>query len=303
MQVGVADGAVAHRLRRTTSSPARGGDELVDRVAASRRARTPRARARSRSTGSSMPSRGDVLPDVELGPVRQREDPDALARVDPAVVEVPQLGALVLRVPLAELVAEGEDPLLGPGLLLVAAGAAEQRVEAGASRRRRAAPGSGSGCASRCGSSRTDAAVDRLLDAGDDQLHAELGRPAGRGTRAPRGSCGRCRRASPGTGSRPAQNAFSASRSMTIESLPPENSSTGRSNSATTSRMMWIASASSASQLAQLVVARPGRSPASVARRLASSLRSSTCAIAASTRSASSGRQTSRSGSSRSGWL
>ena len=32
---------------------------------------------------------------------------------------------------------------------------------------------------------------------------------------------------------------------MTMESLPPENSSTGRSNSAATSRMMWIASASS----------------------------------------------------------
>ncbi len=31
---------------------------------------------------------------------------------------------------------------------------------------------------------------------------------------------------------------------MTMESLPPENSSTGRSNSAATSRMMWIASAS-----------------------------------------------------------
>ena len=44
---------------------------------------------------------------------------------------------------------------------------------------------------------------------------------------------------------RAGQNAFSASRSITIESLPPENSSTGRSSSATTSRMMWIASASS----------------------------------------------------------
>ena len=32
---------------------------------------------------------------------------------------------------------------------------------------------------------------------------------------------------------------------MTIESLPPENSSTGFSNSAATSRMMWMASASS----------------------------------------------------------
>ena len=35
---------------------------------------------------------------------------------------------------------------------------------------------------------------------------------------------------------------------MTIESLPPENSSTGFSNSAATSRKMWIDSASSASR-------------------------------------------------------
>ena len=42
-------------------------------------------------------------------------------------------------------------------------------------------------------------------------------------------------------------NARSASASMTIESLPPENSSTGRSNSAATSRMMWMDSASSTS--------------------------------------------------------
>jgi len=52
-----------------------------------------------------------------------------LAAPDLGVVEVPQLRALVLRIPLAELVAEGEDPLLGPRLLLVPAGAAEQRVE------------------------------------------------------------------------------------------------------------------------------------------------------------------------------
>ena len=72
----------------------------------------------------------DVLPDVELGPVREREDADALALVDLAVVEVPQLGPLVLRVPLVELVAEGVDALLGARLLLVAAGAAERGVEA-----------------------------------------------------------------------------------------------------------------------------------------------------------------------------
>src|SRR5690606_5035533 len=71
----------------------------------------------------------DVVPHVELGPVGQREDPDVLALADARVVKVPQLGALVLRVPLAELVAEGEDPLLGPGLLLVAPGAAEDGVD------------------------------------------------------------------------------------------------------------------------------------------------------------------------------
>ena len=52
-----------------------------------------------------------------------------LAAVVAPVVEVPQLGALVLRVPLAELVTEREEPLLGAGLLLVAPGAAHDGVE------------------------------------------------------------------------------------------------------------------------------------------------------------------------------
>src|SRR5206468_736482 len=72
----------------------------------------------------------DVLPDVELGPVGEREDADALALQDLAVVEVPQLRPLVLRVPLALAVAEGVDPLLGAALLLVPAGAPEGGVEA-----------------------------------------------------------------------------------------------------------------------------------------------------------------------------
>ena len=41
------------------------------------------------------------------------------------------------------------------------------------------------------------------------------------------------------------KNAFSARRNMTMESLPPENIRTGFSNSAATSRKMWIDSASS----------------------------------------------------------
>lgn len=43
-------------------------------------------------------------------------------------------------------------------------------------------------------------------------------------------------------------NAFWASRSITMESLPPEKSSTGRSISATTSRITKMLSASSASR-------------------------------------------------------
>ena len=45
------------------------------------------------------------------------------------VEQVPQLRPLVLRVPLVHAVAEAVDALLGPALLLVAAGAAERRVE------------------------------------------------------------------------------------------------------------------------------------------------------------------------------
>ncbi len=43
-----------------------------------------------------------------------------------------------------------------------------------------------------------------------------------------------------GNGMRPGKKAFWAIRSITTESLPPENSRTGRSNSAATSRMMWM---------------------------------------------------------------
>ena len=144
----------------------------------------------------------DVVPDVELGPVREREDPHVLARVDAAVVEAPQLGALHLRVPLAELVAVGVDALLGAGLLLVAAAATEgggeavllDGVEQGADLQPVAA---GLAVVD------DDAVGDRLLDAGDDQADAEPVDPVVAGTRAPRGSRSRCRPGAPGTGSSP----------------------------------------------------------------------------------------------------
>ncbi len=120
----------------------------------------------------------DVAPDVELGPVGQREHPDLFALLDPPVVERPRLGPLRARVPLAELVAEAQDAFLGPGALLVAAGATEggvelagiERVEQGAgllpvARR----PGTGVG---------DPAGVDGLLHRADDQLVAVLAEPA-----------------------------------------------------------------------------------------------------------------------------
>ena len=54
----------------------------------------------------------EVEPDVELRPVRKREDADALALPQARVVEAPQLRALVLRIPLPGRVAEAVDPLL-----------------------------------------------------------------------------------------------------------------------------------------------------------------------------------------------
>ena len=49
-----------------------------------------------------------------------------------------------------------------------------------------------------------------------------------------------------GNGSGAGQNALAATCSITTESLPPENSRTGRSKVAATSRKMWTASASRA---------------------------------------------------------
>ena len=98
-----------------------------------------------------------------------------LALADARVVEAPDLRPLRSRVPLAEVVAEAEDPLLRAGALLVAARAADGRVEAVSLDRveqrrrlelvsRRARPGLVD----------DPAFVDRLLDARDDEPLAEL---------------------------------------------------------------------------------------------------------------------------------
>ena len=89
-----------------------------------------------------------------------------------AVVQAPQLGALVARIPLAELVAQRDDPLLGARLVLVAAGPAEDGV----------VPAGGDGVQQRHGLQRIARAVGALLEAavvdvvlhaGDFEPHAE----------------------------------------------------------------------------------------------------------------------------------
>src|SRR5262249_56571799 len=71
----------------------------------------------------------DVLPFVELGPVRKRKHADGCLRAEPGVVEAPELWTLVLGVPLPEFVADRKEALLGAGLLFVPAGAPHGSVE------------------------------------------------------------------------------------------------------------------------------------------------------------------------------
>ena len=102
-----------------------------------------------------------------------------LAAADAPVVERPQLGPLRLGVPLAEVVAERQHPLLGPRPLLVAAGAAEGRVEAvlldGVEQRDRLQPVARGARPALLGHA---ARVDRVLHRRHDQALAELGDPA-----------------------------------------------------------------------------------------------------------------------------
>jgi hypothetical protein len=108
--------------------------------------------------------------------VAEREDAHVLAGLDEPVVEVPQLGSLGLRVPLAEVVAEGHDALLRAGALLVPARAAEGRLEAVLLERVEQRDGlQPVARGARAGLLDHAPAVDRVLDARDDQLRADLG--------------------------------------------------------------------------------------------------------------------------------
>ena len=151
-----------------------------------------------------------------------------LARVHARVVQVPQLGPLVARVPLAELVAEREDALLGARLLLVAPRAADRARRSRTRRSPRAA--SPTGAALRLSSS--DAQAHACRAGSNPRPSARSGarrarRRAGRGTRSPRESCARCRCAAAGTGSARDGTPSRRAAAARCESLPPEKSSAG----------------------------------------------------------------------------
>src|SRR5699024_4938224 len=83
-----------------------------------------------------------------------------------------QLGTLAAGVPSAELVAQGDDPLLRPGLVLISAGSAEDGVEA--------AGGDGvderlslQGVPCPVGAFAQPAVVDVVLDVGHREVEAE----------------------------------------------------------------------------------------------------------------------------------
>ena len=168
---------VRKRTRRvTTSSPARGGVSSVTGTS-SALAQDHFAVVRVVDVRDGEALARDVLPDVELGPVGNREDAQVLAGRQARVVEAPELRALVARVPLAELVAVREDALLGAGLFLVAARAAEERVELEfldrVEQRHRLVH-----VAALVGAAQLHApGADRIAHASHDEALAELGRP------------------------------------------------------------------------------------------------------------------------------
>src|SRR6184192_4108698 len=94
----------------STVSPARGGVSGVTGTSNPRRRTTAAMRVIDRRQIDRLAT--DVLPYIELGPVADQKYAHVLAGVHAGVIEVPQLGPLVTRVPLPELVAQGEHALL-----------------------------------------------------------------------------------------------------------------------------------------------------------------------------------------------
>ena len=117
----------------------------------------------------------DVLPNIHLGPVGDREHADVLAHAVTTVVQVPELGTLVLGVPLTEVIAEREDAFFGACFFFVTACPAEQRIKpVGLDRIKQCWNLRPVSRRERSRIFRRDAFVNQVLDLVNDQSLAEL---------------------------------------------------------------------------------------------------------------------------------
>ena len=72
----------------------------------------------------------NIFPYVELGPIANGKYTNVFAGVYTGIVDIPQFGALVLRIPLTEFIPERKYAFLGPGLFLIATGTSDSSIEA-----------------------------------------------------------------------------------------------------------------------------------------------------------------------------
>ena len=219
---------VRKRTRRvSTASPSRGGVSgghrhqqalALDHLALVREVDRRHGEALAR----------DVLPDVELGPVGDREHAHVLARVRRGRCTGSRARGAGCAGPTGRTRRGCEK------MRSLARAFSSSRRAPPMRRRSRTRAMASSSVTDWCGV----AALGRGRAAARGPLRIEsstertIRRSPSSAARASRkaitsGSCGRCRCAAAGTGSGPGRNAFSASRSITIESLPPENSSAG----------------------------------------------------------------------------
>ena len=116
----------------------------------------------------------DVFPDVELGPIGQRKHPHRFAGLDAGIEQPPELGPLIARIPAMARGAMRENALLGAAFFLVAARAAEGRVELPLVQRlAQALRLHDLGVDRRTRGDRRDAAREPLLIDVYEQIHAE----------------------------------------------------------------------------------------------------------------------------------
>ena len=139
---------------------------------------------------------GDVLPDVEFGPVARSGRRGSARPWRWRVLNRFHSSGAAQGLPLAEGVAVAEDALLGARLLFVAAGAADRQSKRFSSMARAASP-SGGRCAIPAGAPDAPCRASMESSRCDDQALAHLGDRASRNS-ITSGSCGRCRHAPAG---------------------------------------------------------------------------------------------------------